>query len=192
MSAPCRSRLTPLTLSHTVYHIHDQPVPANGNCTATGGHLDPFLVGDAASCDSSAPQACEVGDLSGKHGKVTSDPFSATYTDDYASLVEGLGSFLGNRSIVLHTADKTRITCANFTAISVGTGAPAASACGSSSSLATTRGVTAPTARPSGARNATATYSTPSASSSIVMAGGNANAPALVLAVGAAALAYAM
>ena len=26
-----------------IYHIHQYQVPADGNCTATGAHLDPFL-----------------------------------------------------------------------------------------------------------------------------------------------------
>jgi hypothetical protein len=55
-----------------------------------------------------------VGDLSGKNGKIESDPFTASYSDDFASTVEGLGSFFGNRSITLHFGNKTRITCANF------------------------------------------------------------------------------
>jgi hypothetical protein len=179
-------------------------VPADGNCTATGGHLDPFLAGDTTSCNSSAPATCQVGDLSGKYGKVTSDPFSATYTDDYASLVGGSGAFFGNRSIVLHTSNKTRITCANFTAVSTGStaGAGSSGSCSGAApsattgapllpSFATTRGVT-PTGRPSAGGNATATYSTPAASSSIVTAGGSANAPVLVLAIGLAALAFAL
>lgn len=186
------------------YHIHEKPVPANGNCTATGGHLDPFMAGDTTSCNSSAPATCQVGDLSGKHGKVTSDPFFATYTDDYASLAGGLGSFFGNLSVVLHTSDKTRITCANFTAVSTGSTAGAGSSGSCSSGAApsattgvpflpsyTTRGVTT-TGRASAGGNATATYSTPSASSSIVTAGGSANAPVLMLAIGLAALAFAL
>lgn len=181
------------------YHIHEKPVPANGNCTATGGHLDPFLAGDTISCNSSAPATCQVGDLSGKYGKVTSDPFSATYTDDYASLAGGSGAFFGNRSIVLHTSNKTRITCANFTAVSTGSSGSCSSGAAPSAttgapllpSFATTRGVT-PTGRASAGGNATATYSTPAASSSIVTAGGSANTPVLVLAIGLAALAFAM
>jgi hypothetical protein len=67
------------------------------------------------ACNSSLPQTCQVGDLSGKHGKITSDPFTASYADEFASTYPGLGSFFGNRSIVVHFGNKTRITCANFT-----------------------------------------------------------------------------
>ncbi|TVY47168.1 Cell surface Cu-only superoxide dismutase, partial [Lachnellula occidentalis] len=97
-----------------LYHIHEAPVPADGNCTSTGAHLDPFVRGETPACDSSLPQTCQVGDLSGKHGKIESDPFVATYSDDFASTVQGLSSFFGNLSFVVHFANKTRITCANF------------------------------------------------------------------------------
>jgi hypothetical protein len=46
---------------------------------------------------------------------ITSDPFTASYTDDFASTLEGLGSFFGNRSLTMHFGNATRITCANFT-----------------------------------------------------------------------------
>jgi len=62
----------------TVYHIHDEPVPASGNCTQTLAHLDPFIRGEDPPCDASAPETCQVGDLSGKYGKIPSLPgFSA-------------------------------------------------------------------------------------------------------------------
>ncbi len=52
------------------YHIHVNPVPADGNCTATGGHLDPYQRGDTPACDAKKPATCQVGDLSGKYGLV--------------------------------------------------------------------------------------------------------------------------
>ncbi|TVY89896.1 Cell surface Cu-only superoxide dismutase, partial [Lachnellula willkommii] len=97
-----------------LYHIHDVPVPADGNCTSTLGHLDPFIRGETPACDATLPQTCQVGDLAGKHGKIEQDPFIATYSEDFASTSQGLGSFFGNRSFVVHFANKTRITCANF------------------------------------------------------------------------------
>lgn len=59
-----------------LYHIHDNPI-ANGNCSTAGGHLDPFLRGDSPACDSENPSTCQVGDLSGKHGKINGTTFSA-------------------------------------------------------------------------------------------------------------------
>ena len=50
------------------YHIHVNPVPANGSCAATGGHLDPYQRGDTPACNDTAPATCQVGDLSGKYG----------------------------------------------------------------------------------------------------------------------------
>lgn len=96
------------------YHIHVEPVPEDGNCTATLAHLDPFARGEDPPCDLKDPASCQVGDNSGKHGKIVSDPFQAEYVDYYASTKEGIGAFFGNRSFVLHYANKTRLTCANF------------------------------------------------------------------------------
>ncbi|KAM0332588.1 hypothetical protein ACHAQA_002872 [Verticillium albo-atrum] len=98
------------------YHIHDAPA-TDGNCTSTKAHLDPYKRGQAIPCNPEAPETCEVGDLSGKHGLFDSaqDPFEATYVDRFSSLIDGEGSFLGNRSFVVHfSANLTRITCANF------------------------------------------------------------------------------
>ncbi|KAF7514561.1 hypothetical protein G7054_g15205 [Neopestalotiopsis clavispora] len=58
----------------------------NGNCTATVGHLDPLVRGEDPACNATIPQTCQVGDLSGKYGKVTSDAFEATLPDDFGSL----------------------------------------------------------------------------------------------------------
>ncbi|KAK4128580.1 hypothetical protein N657DRAFT_535146, partial [Parathielavia appendiculata] len=98
------------------YHIHDKPVPENGNCTATAAHLDPYLRGQEPPCDASEPETCEVGDLSGKHGDIPADQdtWETSYLELYASTVETISHFLGNRSIVFHYPNKTRITCANF------------------------------------------------------------------------------
>ena len=52
------------------YHLHVDPVPADGNCTATLAHLDPTIRGEEPPCDPSAKETCQVGDLSGKHGKM--------------------------------------------------------------------------------------------------------------------------
>jgi len=98
-----------------LYHIHSAPVPSDGNCTGDLAHLDPYIRGEAPPCDDTIPQTCQVGDLSGKHGMITSDPFTASYVDDYASTVNGIGAFFGNRSLTVHFANTTRITCANFT-----------------------------------------------------------------------------
>jgi hypothetical protein len=57
-----------------------------------------------------------VGDLSGKHGAIPADQDSweTSYVELYASTLEGIGAFFGNRSIAIHYPNKTRITCASF------------------------------------------------------------------------------
>ena len=74
---PCTQLRRPPLLTQPVYHIHEKPVPEDGNCTATGAHLDPYKRGEAPPCDASALPTCQTGDLSGKHGKITTEAFSA-------------------------------------------------------------------------------------------------------------------
>ncbi|KAK0655739.1 superoxide dismutase, partial [Cercophora newfieldiana] len=102
-----------------MYHLHVAPVPENGNCTATLAHLDPFERGEDPVCDKEHPETCQTGDLSGKIGDITGNQseFSTTYKDLYSANLKGLGSFFGNRSIVFHYANKTRVSCANFTLV---------------------------------------------------------------------------
>ncbi|KAL8341770.1 hypothetical protein RB598_003616 [Gaeumannomyces tritici] len=98
------------------YHIHDQPVPSDGNCNGTLTHLDPYERGQEIPCDKDKPGTCQVGDLSGKHGKAAAPDFEfKRYRELYASLAPGIGAFFGNRSVVIHFPNSTRFTCANFT-----------------------------------------------------------------------------
>ena len=102
-------------LLYLVYHIHQFPVPADGNCTATVAHLDPTQRGELHACEVVAPQTCQAGDLAGKHGNITTSPtFSATFTDNYLSTTPGSPYYFGDKSIVIHSSNATRLTCANF------------------------------------------------------------------------------
>ncbi|PGH05136.1 hypothetical protein AJ79_06884 [Helicocarpus griseus UAMH5409] len=100
------------------YHIHDQPVPEDGNCTKTLAHLDPFQRGEDPVCDKDKPATCQVGDLSGKFGSISDvadgKHFTQTYHDLYTSTRHGPGAFFGNRSVVFHYKDKFRVNCGNF------------------------------------------------------------------------------
>lgn len=103
-----------------LYHIHDQPVSSDGNCTSTLAHLDPYERGETPPCDKNKPWTCQVGDLSGKHGLIDTTvnqtgTFTASYKELYVDANLGRGSFFGNRSITIHFNNKTRLTCANFT-----------------------------------------------------------------------------
>lgn len=62
-----------------MYHIHEKPVPSDGNCTGTGAHLDPYKRGEVPICDAGKPETCQVGDLSGKHGNITAQEWSQEY-----------------------------------------------------------------------------------------------------------------
>ncbi|KAK4171829.1 superoxide dismutase [Triangularia setosa] len=107
------------------YHLHVAPVPSDGNCSVTLAHLDPFIRGENTSCNPFGPQTCQVGDLSGKFGEIrpeTDGTWETTYTDLYSSTLEGIGAFFGNRSIVFHYPNKTRISCANFEKVEDGDG----------------------------------------------------------------------
>jgi len=106
-----------------MYHIHAKPVPADGNCTATGAHLDPYNRGEVPICDASKPETCQTGDLSGKHGNITAQTWSQEYVDLFASTNKNDPSYFGNLSFVVHLANKTRIGCANFISLQPGASA---------------------------------------------------------------------
>ncbi|KAI9291845.1 hypothetical protein K502DRAFT_284887, partial [Neoconidiobolus thromboides FSU 785] len=98
------------------YHIHQSPVAPD--CTSTKKHLDPFDVnpnGNSTtySCKMDDFSTCEVGDLSGKFGKLKGGATSYTLFDPTLPKVSEL---VGQRSIVIHLNDaaKTRIGCATI------------------------------------------------------------------------------
>ncbi|KAF1975090.1 Cu,Zn superoxide dismutase-like protein [Bimuria novae-zelandiae CBS 107.79] len=132
-----------------MYHIHEKAVPEDGNCTAAGAHLDPYKRGEVPLCDASKKQTCQTGDLSGKHGNITSTSFAATYNDAYLATLLSDPSYFGDKSIVVHLSNKTRIACANFKQLSPGNASTTASA-GSS------YGTALPTGGSHGGHNSTA------------------------------------
>jgi hypothetical protein len=105
------------------WHIHTLPVPDDGNCTATMGHLDPQNAGELYMCNTAAPANCQVGDLAGKHGGkiMTEGKFSTSFVDNFLSTEKGSPAYFGGLAFVLHTGNTTRITCANFEAQGNGT-----------------------------------------------------------------------
>ena len=100
-----------------MYHLHEKPVPTDGNCTGTGAHLDPYRRGEVPICDASKPETCQTGDLSGKFGNMTTQDWSQEYVDPYSSTDPSSKAYFGNLSVVVHLSNKTRIACANFTRI---------------------------------------------------------------------------
>ncbi|GAA93469.1 uncharacterized protein L969DRAFT_47043 [Mixia osmundae IAM 14324] len=100
------------------YHIHTNPISADGNCASALGHLDPVSVTDYIACDPSQPWYCQEGDLSGKHGKlqgtVNGNTPAFSFIDPYVRFYPQPFSILG-RSVVIHAPDLTRVTCGNIT-----------------------------------------------------------------------------
>jgi Cu/Zn superoxide dismutase len=99
------------------YHVHKLPVPSDGNCTATGGHLDPQNR-NGTTCTSATLDQCEVGDLSGKFGKIEvhdngARPALPFIFEDPTLSMSGENSIIG-RSIVIHAPNGTRVGCGNI------------------------------------------------------------------------------
>ena len=97
------------------YHIHDSPVPSDGNCTSTLAHFDYTNAGEYYACANNQTQNCQTGDLAGKHGRINGTSYNVTYTELYVSTDPSSPYYFGNKSIVFHTVNTTRLTCANFT-----------------------------------------------------------------------------
>ncbi|PSK37434.1 37S ribosomal protein S24, mitochondrial [Elsinoe australis] len=141
----------PSTGGPFTWHIHKAPIPADGNCTAALTHLDPYGRGETPPCDASNPASCEVGDQSGKWGKMglNSTSYAANYIDSYVSTNPSDPAFVGGKSIVVHYPNKTRITCANFVQVTSGTGnstVPGAGSPGYGAAPSTTGAAVSPTA----------------------------------------------
>lgn len=101
----------PLVGGPFMYHIHEHPVPLDGNCNAAGGHLNPYH-GSISATD--LPNK-EVGDLSGKHGMINGPSFETSYTDPFLSLNPKNPAYVGGLLIVIHFLNNTRLACANIT-----------------------------------------------------------------------------
>ncbi|KAL2108486.1 hypothetical protein VUR80DRAFT_3763 [Thermomyces stellatus] len=66
------------------YYLNENPVPEDGNCTETEGHLDPFGRTDDPPCDDDEAQSCVAGDLSGRHG--TLEPPTGEIRNNHAPI----------------------------------------------------------------------------------------------------------
>ena len=86
----------PATGGPFMYHIHQKPVPADGNCTATGARVDPYHYGEDKTCDASQPEICQTGDLSGKYGKFATQEFPTEYTDLYSATLPSDPAFVSD------------------------------------------------------------------------------------------------
>ena len=105
------------------YHIHELQVPALvtdvKECAQAKGHFDPMARGETNKCDPKDPANCQAGDLSGKFGAISNEikptqEFREVYQDVSLNWSRQSTHFFGNRSVVIHAADKTRIACSNI------------------------------------------------------------------------------
>ncbi|ODV79672.1 Cu,Zn superoxide dismutase-like protein, partial [Suhomyces tanzawaensis NRRL Y-17324] len=95
------------------YHIHDHPIPEDGNCDVAGGRFDPY--DGVEDCDSVRNDAyCRVGDLSGKHGWINTTCFETQYTDLFLSLNRKSDSYIVGKSVVFHYENMTSFACSNI------------------------------------------------------------------------------
>ena len=121
MSAPVSTRagLSQHPDTSFLWHVHQYPFPLNGlenPCSAslTGGHYDPLganLQPNYTAICAVDQRNCEIGDLSGKFGRLNVSDTSVAYTDPFLSLY-GEYSIIG-RSVVIHLSNGTRLVCAN-------------------------------------------------------------------------------
>ncbi len=101
------------------WHIHQYPF-FNGDespCSpsSVGGHYDPLRANENLNYSSDCQQnrsLCEIGDISGKFGKLNSSLTSFNISDDHLPLY-GQYTILG-RSVVLHFSNGSRYVCANI------------------------------------------------------------------------------
>ena len=78
------------------------------------GHLDPTDRGEYYPCAPTAPETCQAGDLAGKHGNITGATFQTSYTELFLSTDPASPYYFGDKSVVIHSTNTTRLTCANF------------------------------------------------------------------------------
>ena len=103
------------------WHIHNYPFTTQKRdpCSAAsvGGHFNPFMANSSAqnysAMCSNNRSFCQVGDLSGKLGRLNaSSSVTVSFTDDNLPLY-GVHSIVG-RSVVIHRSNGDRWVCANI------------------------------------------------------------------------------
>ena len=105
------------------WHVHEYPINlasvSSFACSqeSVGGHYDPFgkadmYPGNYSEQCAAFPDDCEVGDLSGKVGYLSSELREQHFTDSRLSLY-GPQSPIG-RSVVIHRENGNRQVCANI------------------------------------------------------------------------------
>jgi len=111
-----------------VYSIDDASVGDSGNC-GDATVLNPY--GATATCDSSNPASCQLGNLAGIYGNISTTPFQRSLYDAYLSTKPDTEAFFGNRSFSIAYSNGTKITCGDFKLVAgdpTATGSPSTTA----------------------------------------------------------------
>ncbi|KAG8864480.1 hypothetical protein FRB96_004983 [Tulasnella sp. 330] len=115
------------TNSPYLYHFHTNPISPDGDCNSALGHLDPMNATESLTCDPNFPLFCQMGDISGKHGPLVGTSSGMipkfAFSSNLVRFFPQDFSILG-RSIVIHSANKTRLACGNITSVLDGTAFP--------------------------------------------------------------------
>ena len=110
------------------YHIHESPGGVGCGGDSTGGHYDPTdkcgeasgsacpggkgdAIGYSASCTTSTPEGCEIGDLSGQNGVLSEGSNELSFMANID--LSGDQNVVG-RSIVIHQPGGARYVCADI------------------------------------------------------------------------------
>ncbi|PVZ99044.1 hypothetical protein BB558_004938 [Smittium angustum] len=103
------------------YHIHEAPVPADGNCTLTKLHFDPLKANKLDGkyvCNPKDITTCELGDMSGIYGKAIVSKAGEIYENKFSipklNLYPGNMFYVGDLSVVIHDGTSKRVACANI------------------------------------------------------------------------------
>lgn len=98
------------------YHIHNNQI-SNNDCETAGTHFNPYGA-EFDDCDEAGVDQddsyCQIGDLSGKHGFINTTCFQLDYYDPYISLNRDNKAYIGDRSIVVHYNDLSKMVCGNI------------------------------------------------------------------------------
>ncbi|KAJ1904691.1 Superoxide dismutase [Tieghemiomyces parasiticus] len=103
------------------YFVNQYPVPADGDCSKTGGLFDPYGAYTnprTYRCKPGAPAKCAIGDLTGRSGEVLKGNRmhgNAVVSDFDVISSDGPFYFRG-RSVVLFNSHQRLVACGNIVA----------------------------------------------------------------------------
>ncbi|KAH9460665.1 hypothetical protein Pst134EA_007762 [Puccinia striiformis f. sp. tritici] len=94
------------------FHVHETAVK-NGDCSTTGEHFNPGGIKEVCKGPVADQTKCQVGDLSGKGGRLNARGGGQEAGRNYLDKVIKISDIVG-RSVVIHSASGARIGCGNI------------------------------------------------------------------------------